>query len=84
MLALREPPRGRPGRYLTFAVKAGRVVVVESRQLASEHGPHFPLLSPELRPGERRGAAGGAGTGDAAKGRADARTLRNDGGLSQS
>lgn len=73
------------GRYLTFAVEASRVVVVEGRQLASEHGPRVSLWSPGLRPGEdRRRAAGGAGTGDAAKRRAGAGTLRNDGGPRQS
>lgn len=73
------------GRRLTFAVEAGGVVVVESRQLASEHGPRFSLWSPGPRPGEKkRGGAVGAGTGDAARGRAGAWTLRNDGGFRQS
>lgn len=58
-------------RLLTFAVEAGRVVVVEGRQLASEHGARCSLRSPRLRPGEeRRGGAGGTDTGDAARGRA--------------
>ena len=70
---------------LTFAVEAGRVVVVESRQLPSEHDPNLSFWSPVLQPGEeRRAEAGGAGTGDAARGRAGACTLRNDGGLHQS
>ena len=72
--------RSASGRRLTFAVEASRVVVVEGRQLASEHGPRVSLWSPGLRPGEeRRGGPGGTGTGDAARGRAGAGTLRNDG-----
>lgn len=60
-------------RLLTFAVEAGRVVVVEGRQFASEHGARCSLRSPGLRPGEeRRGGAGGTDTGDAARGRAGA------------
>ena len=37
---------------LTFAVEAGRVVVVESRQLPSEHDPNLSFWSPVLQPGE--------------------------------
>ena len=45
-------------RRLTFAVEAGRVVIVKGRQLASEHGPRCSLRSPGMRPGEaRRGKA---------------------------
>lgn len=42
------------GPHLTFIIEAGRVVVVEGRQLASEHNPRFSLGSPGLRPGEER------------------------------
>lgn len=58
------------GRRLTFAVEASRIVVVEGRQLASEHGPSLLAPVPGLQPGgENRGRVSGAGTDDAARGR---------------
>lgn len=51
------------GCRLTFVVETSRIVVVEGRQLTSEHSARFSLWSPGLRPGEeRRGSTGSEGT----------------------
>lgn len=69
----------------TFAVEACGVVVVQGRELATEHGPRCSRWPPGPPPGqEKRGEAGGAGTRRRGERAGRRPTLRTDGSRRQS